>query len=102
MNCTYAVFMLGASLPEGTRGVTNVGGLTANLDQYMRTGTPHSPYQDQSWEAGLRNKNLVSEVENMKFALNFWSVPVRITCWCKILLNAFSSSFILCKLQSLT
>ena len=31
MNCTYAVFMLRASLPESTRGVTNVGGLTANL-----------------------------------------------------------------------
>ena len=30
MNCTYAVFMLRASLPEGTHGVTNVGGLTAN------------------------------------------------------------------------
>ena len=30
MNCTYVVFMLRASLPEGTHGVTNVGGLTAN------------------------------------------------------------------------
>ena len=57
MNCTYAVFMLQASLPEGTRGVTNVGGLTANL---IRTGTPRSPYKDQSYEAGLKNKNQVS------------------------------------------
>ena len=59
MNCTYAVFMLRASLPEGTRGVTNVGGLTGQ-PQYMRTGTPRSPYQDQSWEVVLRNKNPVS------------------------------------------
>ena len=29
MNRTYAVFMLRASLSEGTRGVTNVGGHTA-------------------------------------------------------------------------
>ena len=33
MNCTYAVFMLRASLPEGTRGMTNVGGLKANLNR---------------------------------------------------------------------
>ena len=28
MNCPYAVFMFRASLPEGARGITNVGGLT--------------------------------------------------------------------------
>ena len=31
VNCTYAVFMLRASIPEGTGGMTNVGDLTANL-----------------------------------------------------------------------
>ena len=31
LNCAYAVFMLRVFFPEGTRGVTNVGGLTANL-----------------------------------------------------------------------
>ena len=33
INCTYTVFMLRASLPEGTRGMPNEGGLTANLMQ---------------------------------------------------------------------
>ena len=31
VNCTYGVFMLRASLPQGTCGVADVGGLTANL-----------------------------------------------------------------------
>ena len=68
INCTYAVFMLRAFLPEGTRGVTNVGGLTPTSVHENCHGTPRSLYQDQSWEAGLRNKNPVSLVEIMKLA----------------------------------
>ena len=52
MNCTYAVFMLLASLPEGTRGMTNVGGPKANLST---RGPPFEAHYQYDWYCDPRN-----------------------------------------------
>ena len=59
VDSTGTIFMLWASLLEGTRGVANIGGLTAYLDLCKRTSTPPLPYKCQLYFSELKESGKV-------------------------------------------